>query len=207
MITPEKSKKSIVIPDVLPLLPVRDVVIFPYMVLPLAVGRSKSIKALEEAMARDRLIFLVTQRKIQTENPGKEDLYSIGVVAEILQLLKMPDGTIKILVEGLERAKIADFIPQQGFIQVRIKRHLETYVPNQELEALMRNVITLFEKYVKLNRRIPIETIMSVSNIDDPSRLADIIASHISIKILQEQLILETWDPKKRLTELSKILT
>ncbi|TET42931.1 MAG: endopeptidase La, partial [Elusimicrobia bacterium] len=177
------------------------------MVLPLAVGRSKSIKALEEAMARDRLIFLVTQRKIQTENPGKEDLYSIGVVAEILQLLKMPDGTIKILVEGVERAKIADFIPQQGFIQVRIKRHLETYAPNQELEALMRNVITLFEKYVKLNRRIPIETIMSVSNIDDPSRLADIIASHISIKILQEQLILETWDPKKRLTELSKILT
>ncbi|MBA7465431.1 Lon protease 1 [subsurface metagenome] len=207
MITPEKSKKSIVIPDVLPLLPVRDVVIFPYMVLPLAVGRSKSIKALEEAMARDRLIFLVTQRKIQTENPGKEDLYSIGVVAEILQLLKMPDGTIKILVEGVERAKITDFIPQQGFIQVRIKRHLETYAPNQELEALMRNVITLFEKYVKLNRRIPIETIMSVSNIDDPSRLADIIASHISIKILQEQLILETWDPKKRLTELAKILT
>lgn len=207
MITSERPKKSIVIPDVLPLLPVRDVVIFPYMVLPLAVGRSKSIKALEEAMAQDRLIFLVTQRKIQTENPGKEDLYSIGVVAEILQLLKMPDGTIKILVEGVERAKIADFIPQQGFIQVRIKRHLETYVPNQELEALMRNVITLFEKYVKLNRRIPIETIMSVSNIDDPSRLADIIASHISIKILQEQLILETWDPKKRLTELSKILT
>ena len=207
MITPERPKKSIVIPDVLPLLPVRDVVIFPYMVLPLAVGRSKSIKALEEAMARDRLIFLVTQRKIQTENPGKEDLYSIGVVAEILQLLKMPDGTIKILVEGLERAKIADFIPQQGFIQVKIERHLETYVPNQELEALMRNVVTLFEKYVKLNRRIPIETIMSVSNIDDPSRLADIIASHISIKILQEQLVLETWDTKKRLIELAKILT
>ncbi len=207
MITPERPKKSIVIPDVLPLLPVRDVVIFPYMVLPLAVGRSKSIRALEEAMARDRLIFLATQRKIQTENPGREDIYSIGVVAEILQLLKMPDGTIKILVEGLERGKIVDFVPQQGFVQVRIKRHLETYVPNQELEALMRNVITLFEKYVKLNRRIPIETIMSVSNIDDPSRLADIIASHISIKILQEQLILETWDPKKRLTELAKILT
>ncbi len=207
MITPDRSKKSIVIPEVLPLLPVRDVVIFPYMVLPLAVGRSKSIKALEEAMARDRLIFLVTQKKIQTENPGREDVYSVGVVAEILQLLKMPDGTIKILVEGLERGKIVDFIPQQGFIQVKIQRYLETYVPNQELQAVMRNVITLFEKYVKLNRRIPIETIMSVSNIDDPSRLADVIASHISIKILQEQLILETWDPKKRLIELSKILT
>ncbi|MFB0527381.1 MAG: endopeptidase La [bacterium] len=207
MIIPDKSKKSIVIPDVLPLLPVRDVVIFPYMVLPLAVGRAKSIRALEEAMARDRLIFLVTQKKIQTENPGKEDVYSVGVVAEILQLLKMPDGTIKILIEGLERGKIIDFIPQQEFVQVRIERHLETYVPNQELEALMRSVITLFEKYVKLNRRIPIETIMSVSNIDDPSRLADVIASHISIKILQEQLILETWEPKKRLIELSKILT
>jgi len=207
LIIPNKSKKSIVIPDVLPLLPVRDVVIFPYMVLPLAVGRAKSIRALEEAMARDRLIFLVTQKKIQTENPGKEDVYSVGVVAEILQLLKMPDGTIKILVEGLERGKIIDLIPQQEFVEVKIQRHLETYVPNQELEALMRSVITLFEKYVKLNRRIPIETIMSVSNIDDPGRLADIIASHISIKILQEQLILETWDPKKRLIELSKILT
>jgi len=207
LIIPDKSKKSIVIPDVLPLLPIRDVVIFPYMVLPLAVGRAKSIRALEEAMARDRLIFLVTQKKIQTENPGKEDVYLVGVVAEILQLLKMPDGTIKILVEGLERGKIIDLISQQEFVEVKIQRHLETYVPNQEIEALMRSVITLFEKYVKLNRRIPIETIMSVSNIDDPGRLADIIASHISIKILQEQLILETWDPKKRLVELSKILT
>jgi len=206
LIIPERSKKSIIIPDVLPLLPVRDVVIFPYMVLPLAVGRAKSIKALEEAMARDRLIFLVTQKKIQTEDPGKEDLYSVGAVAEILQLLKMPDGTIKILVEGLERGRIVDFVPQQGFVQVKVERPLETYVRNQELEALMRNVIALFERYVKLNRRIPIETIMSVSNIEDPSRLADVIASHITIKVHQEQLILETFDPKKRLTELSKIL-
>jgi len=207
LIIPERSKKSIVIPDVLPLLPVRDVVIFPYMVLPLAVGRDKSIKALEEAMARDRLVFLVTQKKVQTEDPGKEDLYTVGAVAEILQLLKMPDGTIKILIEGLERGKIVDFIPQQGFVQVRIERPLETYLPNQELEALMRNVVTLFERYVRLNRRIPIETIMSVSNIEDPSRLTDVIASNISIKIPQEQLILETCDPKKRLIELSKILT
>ncbi|MFQ5867503.1 MAG: endopeptidase La [bacterium] len=207
MITPERPKKSIVIPNVLPLLPVRDVVIFPYMVLPLAVGRSKSIRALEEGMARDHLIFLVTQKKIQTEDPGRDDLYSVGAVAEILQLLKMPDGTVKILVEGLERGKIVDFIPQQGFVQVRIERPLEAYVPNQELEALMRNVVALFERYVKLNRRIPIETIMSVSNIEDPSRLADVIASHISIKISQEQLILEALDPKKRLIELSKILT
>jgi len=203
----ERPKKSIVIPDVLPLLPVRDVVIFPYMVLPLAVGRTKSIRALEESMARDRLIFLVTQKKIQTEDPGRDDIHSVGVVGEILQLLKMPDGTIKILVEGLERGKIVDFIPQGELVQVRIERPLETYVPNQELEALMRNAITLFERYVKLNRRIPIETIMSVSNIEDPSRLADVIASHISIKILQEQLILETLDLKKRLIELSKILT
>jgi len=207
LIIPERSKKSILIPDVLPLLPVRDVVIFPYMVLPLAVGRDKSIRALEEAMARDRLIFLVTQKKMQTEDPGREDLYSVGAVGEILQLLKMPDATIKILVEGLERGKIVEFIPQQGFIQVRIERPLETYLPNQELEALMRNVVTLFERYVRLNRRIPIETIMSVSNIEDPSRLADVIASHVSIKIPQEQLILETLDPKKRLMELSKILT
>jgi len=207
LIIPERSKKSIVIPDIVPLLPVRDVVIFPYMVLPLAVGRPKSIRALEEAMARDRLIFLVTQKKIQTEDPERDDLYVVGTVGEILQLLKMPDGTIKILVEGLERGKILEFIPQQGFAEVRIERPVEVYSPNQELEALMRNVITLFERYVRLNRRIPIETIMSVSNIEDPSRLADVIASHISIKILQEQIILETWDPKKRLIELSKILT
>lgn len=207
MIIPERSKKSVVIPDVLPLLPVRDVVIFPYMVLPLAVGRAKSIRALEEAMARDRLIFLVTQKKMQTEEPEKDDLFSVGVVGEILQLLKMPDATIKILIEGLERGKIVEVISQQGFMEVRVERPLETYVPNQELEALRRNVLTLFERYVKLNRRMPIETLMSVSNIEDPSRLADVIASHLTIKIAQEQLILETLDPKKRLVELSKILT
>jgi len=207
LIIPERSKKSVVIPDVLPLLPVRDVVIFPYMVLPLAVGRAKSIRALEEAMARDRLIFLVTQKKMQTEEPEKDDLFSVGVVGEILQLLKMPDATIKILIEGLERGKIVEVISQQGFMEVRVERPLETYVPNQELEALRRNVLTLFERYVKLNRRMPIETLMSVSNIEDPSRLADVIASHLTIKIAQEQLILETLDPKKRLVELSKILT
>jgi len=207
LITQERSRKSIVIPDVLPLLPVRDVVIFPYMVLPLAVGRAKSIRALEEAMARDRLIFLVTQKKMQTEEPERDDLFSVGVVGEILQLLKMPDGTIKILIEGLERGKIVEVISQQGFMEVRVERPLESYVPNQELEALRRNVLTLFERYVKLNRRMPIETLMSVSNIEDPSRLADVIASHLTIKITQEQLILETLDPKKRLVELSKILT
>jgi len=200
------DKKQRFVPDVLPLLPVRDVVIFPYMIIPLAVGREKSIKALEEAMSREHLILLVAQKKMQTENPRISDIYQVGTISEILQLLKLPDGTIKILVEGLERAKIEEIVPNNNFMQVKVETFPEETVMNDKLLALMRNVNTLFERYVKLNRRIPIETMMSVSNIESPNRLADVIAAHILIKIQQKQAILEKTDPHKRLLELSKIL-
>lgn len=200
------DKKQRFVPDVLPLLPVRDVVIFPYMIIPLAVGREKSIRALEEAMSKEHLILLVAQKKMQTENPRINDIYQVGTISEILQLLKLPDGTIKILVEGLERAKIEGIVPNNNFMQVKVETFPEETVMNDKLLALMRNVNTLFERYVKLNRRIPIETMMSVSNIESPNRLADVIAAHILIKIQQKQAILEKPDPHKRLLELSKIL-
>ncbi len=202
-----KQKKEIVIPDILPLLPVRDVVIFPYMVIPLAVGREKSIKALEEAMLKERLIFLATQKNMQVEAPDKNDIYNVGTIAEVLQLLKIPDGTIKILVEGLKRGEIAEFIKEEKILRVKIKQVMEQTVVNKETEALMRSVVNLFEQYVKLNNRIPIETITTVNNISDPSRMADVIASHILVKIRQEQIILETIDVYKRLEEISKILS
>ncbi len=202
-----KKKKEIIVPEILPLLPVRDVVVFPYMVIPLAVGRKKSIKALEEAMLKGRLIFLATQKNMQVEDPGRDDIYRVGAVAEVLQLLKIPDGTIKILVEGLQRGEITEFYKEESMLRVKIKKVDEKTVVNRQTEALMRTVVNLFEQYVKLNNRIPIETIATVNNISNPSRLADVIASHILAKIKQEQVILETIDVYARLMEISKILS
>ena len=206
VITRDKVKKEIIIPEVLPLLPVRDVVIFPYMVIPLTVGREKSIRALEEAMMKDRLIFFATQKKIQVDDPEKDDLYSIGTVSEVLQLLKIPDGTIKILVEGMKRAEITDFLKEDKIVRVKVRHFAEEVSESREIQAMVRNVIGLFEQYVKLNSRIPIETIATINNIVDPSRLADIIASHILVRIEQEQKILETVDVYNRLLEISRIL-
>ena len=208
MIFPDnKQRKDLVIPEVLPLLPIRDVVIFPYMVIPLTVGREKSINALEEAMMHDRLIFLVTQKNMQVEDPKREDLYDVGTVVEVLQLLKIPDGTIKMLVEGLQRGEITEYIKEEKLVRVKINLVSEKAMLTKETEAIMRNAVDLFEQYVKLNNRIPIEAIATVSNIVDPGRLADVIASHILVKVVQEQTILETIDVHKRLMEISKILT
>ncbi len=195
------------IPTKLPLLPIRDIVVFPAMVLPLAVGRDKSIKALETAMAGQRYIFLVTQKTIQTEDPSPQDIYPIGTVAEVLQLLKMPDGTLKVLVEGISRAQWTDFhINDNGYIEVDLNVLSEEVVRTPELEALIRRSISLFEQYVKLNTRLPMEIAVAVSNITDPGRLADTIASHLMIKITDKQAILELANPQERVAKLVEIL-
>jgi len=207
MIEIEKDFKSVDIPKVLPMLPVRDIVIFPSMVLPLAVGREKSIKALEQAMTSTRHIFVVTQKNVQIEDPSPNDIYQIGTVCEVLQMLKMPDGTLKILVECVARAEWTEFkLTDRGYIEVGLNVFNEQIEKTAEVEAVMRRIIALFEQYVKLNPRMPMEISISVSNIQEPSRLADTIASHISIKNIEKQSILESINPLKRLNKIIQIL-
>src|SRR5258708_983989 len=163
---PEKtSRPAVETTQTLPLLPVRDLVVFPHMMLPLAVGRDKSIRALEEAMASHRRIFLAAQKRDHTDDPQKGDIYSIGTIAEILQLLKMPDGTLKILVEGRSRGRVLEFHahPERGFIEVELEELAETCPLSPEVEALQRECAQLFEQFVKLDRRISLDAVTSVS--------------------------------------------
>jgi len=201
------SDKFKEIPKALPMLPVRDVVLFPAMVLPLAIGRDKSIRALEETMTSDRYIFVVTQKNLQIEDPSPNDIFQIGTVCEVLQMLKMPDGTLKVLVESITRAQWTDFrLSDKGYVEVGINLLDDSIENNPEVEAVMRSTINLFEQYVKLNPRMPMEISISISNIQEPSKLADTIASHISIKNNDKQAILETVDPLKRLDKIVQIL-
>ena len=210
MIEMEKKlndKRSNDLPNILPMLPVRDVVVFPSMVLPIAVGREKSIRALEEAMTSERYIFVATQKNLQIEDPSPDDIYSIGSVCEVLQMLKMPDGTLKILIECVARAQWTEFkLTDKGYVEVGLNIFDENIERTPEVEAVMRRIVALFEQYVKLNPRMPMEISISVSNIQDPSKLADTIASHISIKSSEKQAILEAVNPLKRLNKIIQIL-
>jgi len=174
-----------------PLLPLRDIVIFPNMVAPLFVGREKSIKALEHAMGQGKTIFLATQKKAKTDNPTEKDIFRIGAVATILQLLRLPDGTVKALVEGKKRGKIAQFLSNDDFFMVQVTSIEEKTEQNVQIEALMRSTVQAFEKYAKLNKKISQEMVLSVSSIEEPGRLADTIASHMPFKIEYKQKLLE----------------
>jgi len=193
---------------VLPLLPLRDIIVFPHMVVPLFVGREKSIAALEEAMNHDKEILLAAQRQAKTNDPTAEDIFGMGTVGTIIQLLRLPDGTVKVLVEGKRRARIERFIPNEGFFLCEVSLVDEPASSSVELEALMRSVQATFEAYVKLNKRIPPEMLVSVQTIDDPARLADTIVVHLSsVKLSDRQEILETTDPGKRLTRLYELMS
>jgi ATP-dependent Lon protease len=192
--------------DRLPLLALRDLVIFPNMVIPLFVGREKSIKALEAAMERDRIIFLVAQKDARTDNPDKKDIYEVGTLSEILQILKLPDGAIRVLVEGLTRVRIKEYTQDDPFFEVSIEEIHESGERTKETEALMRMVLEEFQKHVRMNKKIPPETVMSVSEIDSPGRLADVIAAHIFLKHEEKQGLLDVDNPTKRLQMLSTIL-
>jgi ATP-dependent Lon protease len=190
----------------LPLLPLRGILVFPYMVIHLDVGREKSVQAIEEAMIRDRIIFLATQKEAQTDDPVEDDIYKIGTVAEVKQLLKLPGGTIRVLVEGIARAKARRFIADEPFFQVEIEQYSEEFPKTSEIEALMRSLIYQFEQYVKLSKRIPPETVVSVVNLEEPGRLADIIASHLSLRLEDKQNILEAVGIVQRLEKLCAIV-
>jgi len=191
----------------IPMLPLRGVLVFPYTVIHLDVGRKKSISAIEEAMMDTKEIFLATQKEAQTDEPEIEDIYTAGTVAEIKQILKMPGGTMRVLVEGLHRAKITRFISSEPYMQVEIEEYKEDNEPKTpELDALMRTLISEFEQYVRLSKKIPPETVVSVMAIEEPGRLADVIASHLSLRIQEKQKVLEARDVAHRLELLCEML-
>ncbi len=185
-----------------PVLPLRDIVVFPHMIVPLFVGREKSIRALEEVMRDDKQILLVAQKNAGQDDPGTDDIYRVGTVSSVLQLLKLPDGTVKVLVEGNSRAEISDFLDNPKFFQAEAEALPEVDSDPQELEALGRTVVSQFEQYVKLNKKVPPEVLVSLSQIEDPSKLADTVAAHLSLKISDKQDLLETSSLADRLERL-----
>jgi ATP-dependent Lon protease len=191
----------------LPLLPLRDLIIFPHMMMPLFVGREKSINALEDAMSKQTDIVLAAQRDAKTNNPEQGDIYEVGTVGTIIQLLRLPDGTVKVLVEGKRRVKIEKFISTDQFFMVEVSELSEKTEAVLETQALMRSVKTTFETYVKLNKRIPPEILMRVSTIESAGELADIIVAQLNLKLEDKQKILEINDPGKRLEQLLNMMT
>lgn len=187
----------------LPVLPLRDVVVFPHMVIPLFVGRDKSIRALDLAMESDKRILLVAQKSAETDDPGAEDLYEVGTLAQVLQLLKLPDGTIKVLVEGLSRVEVDQVTERDGALSGRA-RVIEPVIDREEreIEAVARSLMGLFEQYVKTNRKLPPELMQTLAGIDEPGRLADTVAAHLGVRIGDKQKLLETHEIGARLEQL-----
>lgn len=190
----------------LPLLPLRDVVVYPHMVIPLFVGRDKSIRALELAMADNKEIVLAAQKNPDVDEPSTEDLYDIGTVANILQLLKLPDGTVKVLVEGDYRAQIDSIAAEDEYFKAEVTAIAEQKIPEQESEVMLRSAVSQFEKYINLSKKIPAEVLTSLSGIDEPGRLADTVAAHMSMELEQKQAVLEMSDERERLEHLMALM-
>ena len=178
--------------DMYPVLPLRDIVVFPNMIVPLFVGRDKSVRALEDVMKDDKKILLVAQKNAAQDDPSANDIYKVGTVSTVLQLLKLPDGTVKVLVEGVQRAKITSFADNKDFFLAEGELINEDESPTEELEALSRSVVSQFEQYIKLNKKIPPEVLVSLNQIENPCKLADTVASHLALKISEKQELLET---------------
>ena len=189
-----------------PILPLRDIVVYPKMIVPLFVGREKSIKALQQAIDNDQNIVLATQKEAAVEDPKPEDIFKVGTLGTVVQLVRLPDGTVKVLVEGLERVKIDDFIMADGFMQVDVEILAEDDVHDVETEALSRAVLSQFEEYVKLSKKVPPEVLVSVSQIEDYNKLADTIASHLSLKINEKQALLEGKTLKDRFNKILEFM-
>ncbi len=204
-----KEEKDIEIPDTLPVLPVRDIVIFPYMIMPLFVGRDKSIKAIDHSVSTNRMILLLTQKDLDVEDPELTDLYNIGTVCLVMRMLKLPDGRVKILVQGLVKAKSLNIEEKEGLYIADIEKLQETKPPEitLEIEALIRNVKEQIEKAVSLGKTILPDIMVVIENLDDPGRLADLVASNLGLKTEQAQTILEIYDSVERLKKVGDILS
>ncbi len=208
VVTPEEEE-VIHIPDVLPVMALKDAVLFPYVIVPLSVGRDRSVRAVDEALSANRLILLVTQKDPTIEEPGPEDLYEIGCVAVIMRMLKLPDGNIRILVQGQARARVDYFTKTEPYLEARLTRLEEPRIPEGELqvEALVRSVKQGLEKVTSLGKQISPEVMLIAANLDDPLRLADLAASNLSLKVADAQKVLETLDPVDRLKLVHELLT
>ena len=204
----QKIDKEVEIPDNVPVLPVRDIVVFPYMILPLFVGREMSIKAIEFSLNSNRMVLLLTQKDLSIENPSPEDLFSVGTVALVMRMLKLPDGRVKILVQGLSKAKALNYSQTDPFFKADIEKIEDQKVEKLSIEdeALIRNVKGQLDKVVSLGKSILPDIMGIVENIEDPGRLADLVASNIGLKTEQSQEILEITDPLPRLKRVSEIL-
>ena len=190
----------------LPMMPIRDVVIFPHMMTPFVVGRESSVRALEEALASDKKIFLATQHDASVDEPKANEIYQIGTVVNIVQSLKLPDGNIKVLVEGIQRAKVLQIIDTEGFMQATVRLARYTVETNTQLEAAMQRVTTLFEQYVKLCQSLNYETMIAAVRMEDPAKLTDTIAANLQLSIEEKQELLEIFDPAERLTRIADVL-
>ncbi|WP_453994618.1 endopeptidase La [Bacillus nitroreducens] len=197
-----KRKKEIIVP----LLPLRGLLVYPTMVLHLDVGRDKSVQALEKAMVEDHIIFLTTQKDVEIDDPTVDDIYNIGTLTQVKQMLKLPNGTIRVLVEGLHRAEIMETYDNETYYSVKVKTFEEDESKDVETEALMRMMLEYFEQYIKLSKKITAETYTSVQDIEEPGRMADIIASHIPLKLKEKQEILETIDVRERMNRVITII-
>ncbi|KKK38269.1 peptidase [Mesobacillus campisalis] len=189
-----------------PLLPLRGLLVYPTMVLHLDVGRDKSVQALEKAMVDDHLIFLTTQKDISIDEPSEDDLYHMGTLTKVKQMLKLPNGTIRVLVEGLQRAEIVEFMDREDHFAASLKTYEEGRAKDVEDEALMRTMLQYFEQYIKMSKKISAETYSSVADIEEPGRMADIISSHLPLKLKEKQEILETLDEKERMNRIIEII-
>ena len=203
-IVPEENP----IPEILPLLPIREPVYFPHNIFPLFVGRDKSLRALEEARSQDRYILLVAQRQMAVDDPSPEDIYEVGTVAEVMQVLNLPDGTVRVMLEGQARVRIDEYLQSDPFFRVRVQLLEEVEERTAEVEALMRSVIALFQQVVELGKEIPPEALVQVVNIDEPGRLADTIIPYLHLRPKVERLqdLLETISVRDRLEKLNFIL-
>jgi len=205
---PVQKEEDLVVPDTLPLLPIRDIVIFPFMIVPLFVGREKSINAVDAALTKDRLIFMTTQKDISDEEPPPKGLYQTGTVGIVMRMLKLPDGRVKILVQGLTRAIVKEYVQEKPAYIVSIEKVKEITVsqPPLEVEAMIRNVKEQLEKLASLGKVISPEIMMIIEGMNEPGRLADIVAANLGLKIEDAQNALEIFDPIKRLERVNEYL-
>ena len=202
----QKSKDRAEVHETLPMVPLRDVVIFPYMMMPFVIGRSSSVRALEYALAHDRRVFLAAQHDATTDNPGAPDIYTVGTVSNILQSLKLPDGNIKVLVEGIDRGRTMECRDEDGFYKVVVKTAPKQHDLPPGSDELMSKVVSLFEQYVKLASNLQNEVRNAAVQVDEPAKLSDTIASHLVMTVEEKQNLLEIWNPFERLTRIASIL-
>src|SRR3989442_6185083 len=204
--TPEQQQ--VTIPDVLPVLPLPDVVVFPYMIVPLFVNRDRSAKAVDQALSENRMILLVSQKNPNVDDPKTEDLHDFGTVSVIMRMLKLPDGRVRILVQGFSRAKVEYFDESQAYITAKVQPKTEPQVvpDSPELEAIIRNVKSSVEKMVSLGKNISPDLVAIAANLDDPGRLSDLVASNLDLKVDKAQEVLELIDPVARLRRVHEVM-